>query len=129
MTSLSPILHLKNGDCSLSATKVVYQMAFTSFSSVSLRIRDFRPELTKSSVWANNPSFPPESGIQPGFDPIIGQTTTGGSRTMTGAFAGNTTRPLNLLAQWVNSKGGEYFFSPSIPALKDTFATAANATS
>jgi len=46
---------------------------------------------------------------------------------MTGAFAGNTSQPLNLLAQWVNSKGGEYFFSPSIPALRDVFATAQNA--
>ena len=43
---------------------------------------------------------------------------------MTGAFASNTSQPLNLLAQWVNSKGGEYFFSPSIPTLKNVFAKA-----
>jgi len=44
---------------------------------------------------------------------------------MTGAFADDVTKPLNLLTQWVNSDGGEYFFSPSIPALRDVFAAAA----
>lgn len=43
---------------------------------------------------------------------------------MTGAFASNTTRPVNLFKQWVNSKGGEYFFSPSLPTLKDVLAKA-----
>lgn len=28
----------------------------------------------------------------------------------------------NLPVEWVISKGGEYFFSPSISALRDTFA-------
>ena len=28
------------------------------------------------------------------------------------------------LPEWVIPKGGEYFFSPSIPALKETFALA-----
>ena len=32
---------------------------------------------------------------------------------------------LSLSAEWVVPKGGEYFFSPSISALKGTFATGA----
>ncbi|KAJ4303435.1 dye-decolorizing heme-containing peroxidase [Kalmusia sp. IMI 367209] len=76
--------------------------------------------------WANGQNFP-QSGA--GFDPLIGQTNSGGPRTMSGAFISNVTQPLNLVAQFVNSKGGEYFFSPSIPTLRDVFTKAANTTS
>ncbi|KAF2707322.1 DyP-type peroxidase [Pleomassaria siparia CBS 279.74] len=74
--------------------------------------------------WANSQGFPFPIGDVPGFDPIIGQQTGGGVRQMTGAFASNTSQPINLVAQWVNAKGGEYFFSPSIPTLRDVFAKA-----
>jgi len=72
------------------------------------------------SAWANNRHFPQFNN---GFDPIIGETPNGQRGDMTGAFANDTSKPLNLLAQWVNSKGGEYFFSPSIATLRDVFAT------
>lgn len=76
-------------------------------------------------AWANNVNFPPRTTPeQPGFDPIIGQQNGGGEREMTGAFGENTADSLKLSAQWVNSKGGEYFFSPSLQALKETFAKA-----
>lgn len=52
----------------------------------------------------------------------IGQTNDGGVRTLSGTNPNNQTANLNLLKQWVVPKGGEYFFSPSIPALKETFA-------
>lgn len=45
---------------------------------------------------------------------------------MSGAFVNNITQPLNLVAQFVNSRGGEYFFSPSIPTLRDVFTKAAS---
>ncbi|KAF2642480.1 Dyp-type peroxidase [Massarina eburnea CBS 473.64] len=75
-------------------------------------------------AWANNPNFPEFEPIQSGFDPIIGQNNTGGlgPRFMTGAFAANVSQPLNLAAQWVDTSGGEYFFSPSIPTLRDVLA-------
>jgi Dyp-type peroxidase family len=78
------------------------------------------------SAWANNDRFPFNSvGPTAGKDPIIGQTTNNAVRQVSGAFADDTNRELNLLTQWVNSKGGEYFFSPSLPALRDVFAVKA----
>jgi Dyp-type peroxidase family len=62
--------------------------------------------------WANNLNFPPKPN--PGIDPIIGQ----GTRTMTGANPENVTASLDLVREWVISKGGEYFFAPSITALR-----------
>jgi hypothetical protein len=63
----------------------------------------------------------------PGQDPIIGKTNIA-APVMTGTDPENPVIPLNLpneVDQWVVSRGGEYFFSPSIPALENTFALAA----
>ncbi|PNS15653.1 hypothetical protein CAC42_4105 [Sphaceloma murrayae] len=60
----------------------------------------------------------------PGFDPIIGQNADDSDRTMTGAAVGDVGSSLNLGPfEWVVSKGGAYFFTPSIPALKEKFST------
>lgn len=59
----------------------------------------------------------------PGFDPIIGQTNDETDRNVAGV---DPTKPpdtnLTLPMEWVVPKGGEYFFSPSIPVLKTKFA-------
>lgn len=70
--------------------------------------------------WANNVAFPPgkTAAAQPGFDPIIGQ---GSPRQMVGTNPISQSTELQL-PTWVVPKGGEYFFSPSIAALKSTFA-------
>lgn len=73
-------------------------------------------------LWANNAKFPSPSPELPGLDAIIGQTTGGGTRTITGVISEDTNQPFDLTAEWVISKGGEYFFSPSLPALSSTFA-------
>ncbi|KAF2232962.1 Dyp-type peroxidase [Viridothelium virens] len=90
------------------------------------------------SSWANNtnfpfldttvaPPFPPKPGFTkeqgPGFDPIIGQALNGGDRDIILTKAGDPTGNLDLPVEWVVAKGGEYFFSPSIPALKSRFAS------
>jgi hypothetical protein len=62
--------------------------------------------------------------VVPGFDAIIGQQTTGGARQILGTNPNAQGTDLTLPTQWVIPKGGEYFFSPSIPALKGTFALA-----
>lgn len=71
-------------------------------------------------------NFPVNKDQQPGFDPLIGQVVDSdnvGDRTMTGADPSNTAASLDLGIQtWVVPKGGEYFFSPSIPVLRDVFA-------
>jgi len=74
--------------------------------------------------WANNTAFPPQKPETPGFDPIIGQAADPTSRTITGVDPNAQTTTLALPTEWVIPKGGEYFFSPSIPALKSTFAKA-----
>lgn len=72
-------------------------------------------------AWANEINFPPK-GMTSGFDPIIGQATDPTSRIITGANVRDQTATLSLTEEWVVSKGGEYFFTPSISALRDTFA-------
>lgn len=72
--------------------------------------------------WANAASFPPASSPTPGQDPLIGQSTAENPRIITGAFANDTSKPLTLLQHWVDVKGGEYFFTPSIPTIKNVIA-------
>ncbi|KAL9100162.1 MAG: hypothetical protein Q9163_004427 [Psora crenata] len=72
--------------------------------------------------WANEINFPIQKPVTPGFDPIIGQAADPTSRTMSGTNPSSQSSTLALPTQWIVTKGGEYFFSPSIPALKDTFA-------
>lgn len=82
------------------------------------------------SAWANTVGFPigKPADQQPGFDPIIGLVSDNSLRTMGGADPAQPTKNLTLSAEWVLSKGGEYFFAPSISALRSTFAVKAPAT-
>jgi deferrochelatase/peroxidase EfeB len=77
--------------------------------------------------WANNKGFPFKN-VEPGFDAIIGAaigaTDQVETRTISGTNPNDTTAPLSLTQDWVVPKGGGYFFSPSIPALRETFALA-----
>nr|UQK85143.1 dye decolorizing peroxidase [uncultured fungus] len=81
--------------------------------------------------WANNVKFPPKANIAnpvptPGFDPIIGQASNDGVRTLVGTDPSIQGASLSLPVQWVVPKGGEYFFVASIPALKTKFALPAS---
>ncbi len=71
--------------------------------------------------WANNPGFPPAKPTTPGLDPIIGALSSGGVRDMFGLSIGNPTEEF-AFNRWIVAKGGEYFFVPSIPTLRDVFA-------
>jgi hypothetical protein len=68
------------------------------------------------------PGFKPGPG-GPGFDAIIGQQKLGDPlREVHIKGADDKAGKFTLPELWVVSQGGEYFFSPSIPALEDTFA-------
>lgn len=61
-------------------------------------------------------SFPGgKSDSTPGFDAIIGQANAG-SRFVSGVDPADPNHDLTLL-EFVRSRGGDYFFSPSISAL------------
>ncbi|KAG8687814.1 hypothetical protein FRC11_006543 [Ceratobasidium sp. 423] len=71
------------------------------------------------TIWANDPTFVQGKGVdKPGFDTIIGQQNSGGDRDTKGQASGTS---LDLPMEFVLSRGGEYFFSPSIKALKTRF--------
>ncbi|OJT05279.1 Peroxidase 2 [Trametes pubescens] len=78
-------------------------------------------------TWANQPLFPPKGLFppvpRPGYDPIIGQVNNAESaRSIEGADPLAPTGSLSLPMEWVVPRGGEYYFSPSLPALRSTFA-------
>ncbi|KAF8582001.1 DyP-type peroxidase [Ramaria rubella] len=67
--------------------------------------------------WANNPSFQFGKNEAPGFDPIVG-ANGGQSRTVAGLDPTDQSKSMTLVQDFVVSRGGEYFFSPSLSALK-----------
>ena len=71
--------------------------------------------------WAGNANFPPGKNVPIGLDPIIGQKGNA-ARDMFGFDPDNQAAELQLPFDFVVPKGGEYFFTPSISALKDTLA-------
>ncbi|KAK0220764.1 hypothetical protein EDD85DRAFT_1028640 [Armillaria nabsnona] len=74
--------------------------------------------------WANNVTFPPfeKTPATPGFDPIIGQAGNGGIRMLSGTDPADPNVELTLTEEFVVPRGSEYFFTPSIKSLKETFA-------
>jgi Dyp-type peroxidase family len=64
--------------------------------------------------WSNAPDFP-RSGD--GHDPIISQNTAERS------FNLPPSNPHVAMARWVQTTGGEYFFSPSLPAIRELGAS------
>lgn len=71
--------------------------------------------------WANVPSFAPAKNETPGWDPMIG-ANQGGSRFMNGYDVQDQSLSLTMLQDLVISRGGEYFFMPSISALLDVIS-------
>ncbi|KAK0451293.1 fungal peroxidase [Desarmillaria tabescens] len=73
-------------------------------------------------LWVNNANFLlPSTGV----DPIIGSAGTdpsSRSRPITGLDPTDPSRAITLQNDFVVSRGGEYFFSPSISAILNTIA-------
>ncbi|KAJ7276838.1 fungal peroxidase [Mycena rebaudengoi] len=68
--------------------------------------------------WANSESF--NRGTGP--DPIIGANKKGDPRSVTGLDPANPNKSFKLPTAYVVSRGGEYFFSPSLSAIASTLS-------
>jgi len=88
--------------------------------------------LTAFIGWADTANFPPKptskpAGFVSGLDPIIGQTKvdpealandpTKDDHDVVGSFPGEETTKLTIPQEFVVTRGGEYFMSPSLEAL------------
>jgi len=71
--------------------------------------------------WADNPDFMFGKNSTPGFDPIIG-AAGGGPRNVSGLDPTDSTRSFTLVTDFVQSRGGEYFFVPSMSAISGKLA-------
>ncbi|KAJ6572014.1 DyP-type peroxidase [Mycena capillaripes] len=69
-------------------------------------------------TWANNAGFV-HSGV--GVDPIIG-ALAGAQRAIGGLDPTNSAKTTTLTTDFVVSRGGEYFFSPSLSAIASTLS-------
>jgi deferrochelatase/peroxidase EfeB len=69
------------------------------------------------AIWANNKNFV-NSGT--GIDPVIGQGDAGGQKCPVhwGGSPDDSSKPFDFRG-FVSMKGGEYFFAPSLSALKN----------
>ncbi|KAG6910059.1 hypothetical protein DXG01_013506 [Tephrocybe rancida] len=75
-------------------------------------------------VQCNDSMFPSGKDITPGMDPIVGQTDEdkGVLRFMTGTNPADEQRVMIFPDRFVNSRGGGYFFNPSISTLRNYVA-------
>nr|UQK85136.1 dye decolorizing peroxidase [uncultured fungus] len=69
------------------------------------------------NVWANSNFFAHGTGA----DPIIG-AQAGAARSITGLDPTDPNKSITLTTDFVVSRGGEYFFSPSLSAIRNTLS-------
>lgn len=68
--------------------------------------------------WCNNAKFPTGPVKNPGLDPIVGQASDSSQLKTMVTDKNQTYHPFGPFEELVTMKGGEYFFVPSISALK-----------
>ncbi|EIN07199.1 peroxidase TAP [Punctularia strigosozonata HHB-11173 SS5] len=99
-----------------NTTKTDRGLAFVAYqSNIALGYR------FQQTLWSNSQIFPPAKlDLSPGFDPLIGQNS-GGTRTAGGLNPYDQTRDY-VLKDFIVSRGGDYFFSPSLSAIHDVIS-------
>ncbi|KAJ7112816.1 fungal peroxidase [Mycena crocata] len=102
---------VSDDEASYNQTKTERGLAFVAYQSNIARGFEF---LQKS--WAGNPDFVHKGE---GFDPIIG-ANQGNPRPVTGLDPKNLNATTTLVTDFIVSRGGEYFFSPSLSAIANT---------
>ncbi|KAJ6501276.1 fungal peroxidase [Mycena vulgaris] len=100
-------------EASSHRTKTERGLAFVSYQSDISKGFQFLQRF-----WADNTNFV-HGNV--GFDPIIG-ANKGGPRLVNGLNPTNSSRPTTLTTDFVVSRGGEYFFSPSLWAMAHKFS-------
>ena len=74
-------------------------------------------------AWYNDPAFPPGKPIEPGWDPVFGQTGSDDKhRYMSGADPANPRQKTTFLDPFIDTRGGGYFFAPSLKTLREHIA-------
>ncbi|KAJ7484458.1 fungal peroxidase [Mycena latifolia] len=101
------------GEALLSTTKIERGLAFVAYQSNIGNGFQFLQRF-----WADNTNF---IHGNVGFDPIIG-ANKGAQRVVNGLDPTNSSRPITLATDFVVSRGGEYFFSPSLSAIAHTLS-------
>ncbi|KAK7059641.1 fungal peroxidase [Favolaschia claudopus] len=104
---------VSSDEATSSKTKTERGLAFVAYQSNIGNGFQFLQKL-----WANNAGF--VTGTT-GFDPIIG-ANQGSARDVSGLDLTNLNRTITLTTDFVVSRGGEYFFSPSLSALSTKFS-------
>ncbi|KAJ7725949.1 fungal peroxidase [Mycena metata] len=98
---------VSDAEASSGTTTTERGLAFVAYQS-QVSTGEFIQE-----TWANNAVFV-RSGV--GIDPIVGQNS-GAPRVVGGLDPTNSTKTTTLTTDFIISRGGEYFFSPSLSAI------------
>lgn len=115
-------VNMKFSLCSQSNINPILEMVFDSNKDNGPIIqRAFFSESSLVQLMNQCCSFPPAKNETVGLDPVIGQVGNNGARTTFGLNPFDPLRSYSIPA-FIKSRGGEYFFSPSISALKNTIA-------
>ncbi|KAJ6476929.1 hypothetical protein C8R45DRAFT_1216747 [Mycena sanguinolenta] len=73
--------------------------------------------------WYNEPNFPPGKSTEPGWDPVFGQTGDAEvHRYMSGVDPTNPSKVTTIFDRFIDPRGGEYFFAPSLKTLREYIA-------
>ncbi|KAJ7037240.1 fungal peroxidase [Mycena alexandri] len=100
-------------ETSSNTTEIERGLAFVAYQSNIMNGFQFLQEF-----WANNQKFI-QRGV--GFDPIIG-AAGGAERPVNGLDPTGPVRNFTLSTDFVVSRGGEYFFAPSLSAIAHTLS-------